>query len=218
MYHTMGTKKGSLEVICGSMFSGKTEDLMRRLRRAEFAQKKVVTIKPRIDNRKSITCIVSHDGNQREAALFDHDHTLFDSILTLCSDPEISVVGIDEVQFFSIAFITPLIQMVLEGKRVITAGLDLDFKGEPFVSTALLLAHADYITKHKAICVICGADAHHTQRLIDGHPARYQDPVILVGAKELYQPRCRSCFVINKNETEASPCFAESIKESAWQK
>jgi thymidine kinase len=212
---TMG--KGSLEVICGSMFSGKTEDLMRRLRRAEFAQKKVVTIKPKIDNRKSVTCIVSHDGNEREAELFDHDFTLLDSMISFCSEPEISVIGIDEVQFFSKAIIPVIEYLVKQGKRVIVAGLDLDFRGEPFETTAYLLALADYVTKHKAICVICGADAHHTQRLINNAPAAYEDPIILVGAEELYQPRCRVCFLINRSELSDFVGQAQN-RELAWQK
>lgn len=195
-------KNGSLEVICGSMFSGKTEDLMRRLRRAEFAKKQVVTIKPRIDDRKSATCIVSHDGNERKAELFNHDDQLFESVLEICNKPDIDIVGIDEVQFFSQQLI-PVIQLLVKnGKRVITAGLDLDFRGEPFATTSHLLSLADYVTKHKAICVVCGSNAHHTQRLINGLPARYEDPIIMIGAEEKYQARCRICFTINKVDND----------------
>lgn len=210
-------QKGSLEVICGSMFSGKTEDLMRRLKRAEFAQKKAVTIKPKIDNRKSLTCIVSHDGNEREAELFDHDLLFFDSMLEFCSENEVSIIGIDEIQFFSKAIIPIIEELIRQGKRVIVAGLDLDFKGEPFLTMSHLLALADYVTKHKAICVICGSDAHHTQRLINNLPAAYDDPIILVGAEELYQARCRNCFVINRPDQFLAASLHNNC-EFTWQK
>ncbi|MBL4587925.1 thymidine kinase [Candidatus Babeliales bacterium] len=199
------------------MFSGKTEDLMRRLRRAEFAKKQVITIKPRIDNRKSITCIVSHDGNEREAELFDHNDDLFDSLLEMCKKPEIDIIGIDEIQFFSQKLIPVIQSLVKAGKRVITAGLDLDFRGEPFPTTSHLLALADYVTKHKAVCIVCGSNAHHTQRLIDGAPARYEDPIIMVGSEEKYQARCRTCFTINKQDQNVYILLATKQEQPACQ-
>ncbi len=185
--------KGSLEVICGSMFSGKTEELMRRLRRAEFAKQRVVTIKHQIDDRGSYTCIVSHDGDKREAIpLVDGEESL-QALLDLAGNGA-TVVGIDEVQFFSIRVIDVIRQLVERGLRVIVSGLDLDFRGEPFGVMPTLLSIADKVTKLQAICVTCGRDAYHTQRLVNGSPAAYDDPTILVGASECYEARCRNCF------------------------
>lgn len=196
--YEQGVKKGSLEVICGSMFSGKTEDLMRRLKRAEYAKQNVVTLKHRIDNRKSSACIVSHDGQERIAFAIDHSDKMIEQILNVASAPEVDVVGIDEVQFFPTEIINVIVALIDCGKRVIVAGLDLDFRGEPFGVISNLLAIADSITKLKAICVVCGHDAQHTQRIINGRPASYEDPVILVGSAEYYEARCRNCFVIDR--------------------
>lgn len=189
--------KGILEVICGSMFSGKTEELMRRLRRAEFAKQQVLTIKHHIDDRASFTCIHSHSGQAREAVALENSSTSLQKILELARN-EITVVGIDEIQFFPKEIIPIVCELVQHGKRVIAAGLDLDFRGEPFGVLPTLLAIADNVTKLKAICVLCGQDAYHSQRLINGMPARYDDPTILVGAKECYEARCRNCFSIDR--------------------
>lgn len=192
-------KKGRLEVVCGSMFSGKTEELMRRLKRAEYAKLHVITIKHHIDKRKNqeATCIISHEGRERFAFAVGHHTVSLEKILEL-ADQKIDVIGIDEVQFFSPEIISIICRLIDAGKRVIVAGLDLDFRGEPFGIMPLLMSIADEVVKLKAICVQCGADAYYTQRLIDGQPARYDDPVILVGAEEFYEARCRDCFKIDR--------------------
>jgi thymidine kinase len=192
--------KGQLEVICGSMFSGKTEELLRRLNRAEYAKQNVLTIRHQIDQRKSKTSITSHNGRERLAFTIDNSQESLNKILELANS-NISVVGIDEVQFFPKEIVGIICQLVERGKRVVIAGLDLDFRAEPFGIMPLLLAIADHITKLKAICVLCGKDAHHTQRLVNGKPAKYTDPIILVGAEECYQARCRDCFQIDKLST-----------------
>lgn len=194
------SKKGRIEVVCGSMFSGKTEELMRRLKRAEYAQQHVITIKHHIDKRKNqeATCIISHEGRERFAFAVGQNTISLDKILEL-ADEQVDVIGIDEVQFFTPEIVQIICKLIDAGKRVIVAGLDLDFRGEPFGIMPILMSIADEVVKLKAICVQCGQDAHYTQRLIDGRPARYADPVILVGAEELYEARCRDCFQIDRN-------------------
>ena len=193
--------KGRLEVICGSMFSGKTEELMRRLRRAEYAKQRVLTIKHHIDKRYNQvpTCIVSHEGKERFAFIINDSAVGIAKILELAHN-NVDVIGIDEIQFFGKNIIPALQTMVDEGRRVIVAGLDLDFRGEPFGIVPPLMAFADDVTKLKAICVQCGHEAHHTQRLVNGEPASYDDPIVLVGAAELYEARCRNCFVIRRTQ------------------
>jgi thymidine kinase len=190
-------KKGRLEIICGSMFSGKTEELMRRLKRAEYAKQNVLTIKHKIDVRKSQTCIVSHEGKERLAFSIDNTQESMDKIFDL-ANRNIHVVGIDELHFFPTKIIGVICRLVDMGKRVICSGLDLDFRGEPFQQVTTLLAFADQVLKLKAICVECGKDAHHTQRIINGKPAKYDDPIILVGAEECYEARCRDCFIMKR--------------------
>ena len=193
-------RKGCLEVICGSMFSGKTEELMRRLKRNELAKKRVLTIKHHIDNRKNYNCIgsiTSHDGKERVAFPIDNSDESIVKIIEL-AQKDVDVVGIDEIQFFPTKIVSVLSQLVDEGKKVIVGGLDLDFRGEPFSIMPALLCLADKVLKLKAICVTCGNDAHFTQRIIDGKPARYDDPIILVGTKDYYEARCRNCFIIEK--------------------
>ena len=186
-------QKGRLEVICGSMFSGKTEELMRRLRRSEYAKLQVITIKHAIDNRGAFSCIISHNGEKREAhPITDCDEGL--SMLSKLVNEPVDVIGIDEIQFFSQETIRVIQQLVAAGKRIIVSGLDLDFRGEPFGIVPTLMALADDVVKLRAICMCCGADAFQTQRLVDGKPARYDDETICVGAKELYEARCRTCF------------------------
>jgi thymidine kinase len=189
--------KGRLEVVCGSMFSGKTEELMRRLRRAELAKQSVLTIKHYIDKRKSHTCLVSHDGRERDAFPLGETATGIEKIIEL-ANRNISVIGIDEIQFFPIEIVEIVRTLVEQGKRVIAAGLDLDFKGEPFGIMPALMALADDVTKFHAICSLCGKEAMHTQRLVNGQPAKYDDPLILIGASECYEARCRNCFSIDK--------------------
>ena len=201
--------KGSLEVICGSMFSGKTEELMRRLRRAEYAKQNVLTIKHHFDTRKSQTYLVSHNGDKREALPMGDSHSNLEKIIDL-STKNIQVVGIDEVQFFPAKIINIINILIDHGKRVVVAGLDLDFRGRPFGVMPTLLAYADHVTKLKAICVKCGKDAHFSQRIIDGKPARYYDPVILIGAEEFYEARCRNCFMIKYAPPQFEPAISIS--------
>lgn len=191
----MTTHKGSLEVVCGPMFSGKSEELMRRLRRAKIARQNVLTFKHFYDNRHSLTYVVSHDGNKLEAEPL----TAVGDILALVTKQEITVIGIDEVQFFPNDIIPVICQLVQHGKRVIVAGLDLDFRGVPFGCMPTLMAIADKVTKLQAICTECGVDAHFTQRLVNGKPARYNDPIILIGAQEAYEARCRGCYSIDQH-------------------
>ncbi|GIK72769.1 MAG: thymidine kinase [Chloroflexota bacterium] len=183
---------GSLELICGSMFSGKTEELLRRIRRAEIARKKVQIFKPAIDNRYGLERVASHNGVVRENAIVvSCAQEILDRI-----EPDTEVVAIDEVQFFDDAVAHVADLLAGRGLRVIAAGLDQDFRGEPFGPISTLMALAEYVDKLQAICVVCGAPASRTQRLIDGRPARFDDPVILVGGSESYEARCRNCHEV----------------------
>ncbi|WP_167262043.1 thymidine kinase [Alkalibacillus almallahensis] len=177
---------GWLEVICGSMFSGKSEELIRRVRRATYGNLNVRVFKPAIDNRYEEESIVSHNGNSIIARPIDDVQDIYDNI-----DDNVDMVGIDEVQFFDDQVIEVAQYLADQGVRVIVAGLDQDFRGEPFGALPQLLSMAENVTKLNAICPYCGSPASRTQRLIDGKPASYDDPVILVGASESYEPRCR---------------------------
>ncbi len=188
---------GRLEVVCGSMFSGKTEELLRRLRRAEIAKRRVLTIKNNIDTRNATTIITSHNGTHREAHTLENTPAMVKMITKMAETAD--VIGIDEIQFFSAEIIPAIRTLVSQGKKIMVAGLDLDFRGEPFQTVATLLALADEITKLAAICMSCGETAHYTQRIINGAPASYYDPIILVGAAEFYEARCRACFVLRDN-------------------
>ena len=183
---------GWIELICGSMFSGKTEELLRRVRRAEIARQKVQLFKPAIDDRYGAARIASHNGLARDNAVVVRNAQ---EILQLV-DPDTNVVAIDEVQFFDWTIADVCNELADRGVRVICAGLDTDFRGEPFGPVPLLLAQAEHVDKLHAICVRCGAEASRTQRLIDGRPARYDDPIILVGADEVYEARCRRCHEV----------------------
>ncbi len=181
------------------MFSGKTEELMRRLRRAEYAKQNALTIKHQIDKRKSTKCIVSHNNQKREAFPFDGSQECINHIIALANESSVSIVAFDEIQFFPKEIMEVVFSLINLGKRVITTGLDLDFRGEPFGIMPTLMAVADHVLKLKAICVKCGRDAHHSQRIINGEPAKYNDPIIMVGAEECYEARCRNCFEIDQN-------------------
>ena len=182
---------GSIEVICGSMFSGKTEELIRRVRRASIARQKVQVFKPILDDRYEVEKVSSHDGLHLEAV------TVRDArqILSLV-EGDTTVIAIDEVQFFDWTIADVCEELANRGKRVILAGLDMDFRGEPFGPMPLLMAQAESVEKLQAICVVCGAPASRTQRLINSQPANYDDPVILVGASEVYEARCRQCHEV----------------------
>jgi thymidine kinase len=182
---------GTLEIICGSMFSGKSEELIRRLRRAEFAQQKIQVFKPEIDNRTTTDHIHAHSGYKLIARALAAPEQLFDYI-----QEDTHVIGIDEIQFFPSSIINVVIALINQNKRVIAAGLDLDFRGQPFGCMPTLMAIADSVSKLSAICMCCGKDAHFTQRLVNGNPAKFNDPLIVIGAQECYQARCRSCYKI----------------------
>jgi thymidine kinase len=186
-------KKGILEVICGPMFSGKSEELIRRLRRAKIAQQKVVSFNPHSDTRTALHSISSHNGTSLEAITISNPLTIPNHV-----NFDVEVVGIDEVQFFSPEIINVVFDLVEQGKRVIVSGLNLDFKGVPFGTIPTFMAIADTITKLSAICILCGSDAYLSQRIVDGVPAKYDDPIVKPGAEEAYQARCRSCHIIDK--------------------
>ncbi|MCX7904630.1 MAG: thymidine kinase [Caloramator sp.] len=184
---------GWIEMIVGPMYSGKSEELIRRIKRAKIARQKVQVFKPSIDNRYSITEVVSHNGDKEGA--YSVDSAI--EILTLVSE-DTDVIAIDEVQFFDDEIVEVCKKLADRGKRVICAGLDLDFRGEPFGPVPKLLAIAEFVDKIQAICVVCGNPATRTQRLINGKPAKYSDPIVLVGAKEAYEARCRKCHIVLK--------------------
>lgn len=188
---------GRLEVICGSMFSGKSEELIRRVRRSEYAKLNTQLFKHSSDNRKTITHVHAHSGDKLAACAV----ATAQEILSLILDTT-HVIGIDEVQFFSPDIILVIDSLVYAGKRVIVAGLDLDFRGIPFGNMPTLMALADDVTKLKAVCMVSGKDAHVSQRLINGKPAKHTDPIILIGAQESYEARSRACHEIDRKPLE----------------
>lgn len=188
-------RSGLIEVICGSMFCGKTEELIRRVRRAMIAKQKVQVFKPLIDDRFAIERVTSHSGQNLDAHPISSP-TEIDSLLL----HDTTVVAIDEVQFFDSSIVGVVDALAERGLRVILAGLDMDFRGECFGSMPELLCRAEEVTKLHAICVVCGEQASRTQRLVNGRPARYDDPIILVGAQEVYEARCREHHVVTRDE------------------
>ena len=179
-------QKGWIEVICGPMFAGKSEELIRRVKTLSYAHQKIIAFKPAIDNRYDKSAIASHDGEKYQAFAIKSA----EDILPLV-ESDVQVVAIDEVQFFKDSIVSICESLADRGVRVIVAGLDTDFRGEPFGVMPLLLARAEFVTKLSAACTVCGCAATRTQRLVDGKPANYDDPIILVGAKESYEARCR---------------------------
>ncbi|MCS6835071.1 MAG: thymidine kinase [Anaerolineae bacterium] len=182
---------GRIEVICGSMFSGKTEELIRRIRRASIAHQTVQVFKPCLDDRYGIENVTSHNGQKTEAQPVSQAADILQAL-----KPETTVVAIDEAQFFDHEIVQVAQKLAYSGLRVIIAGLDMDFRGEPFGAMPHLLCIAEEVTKLQAICVICGNLASHTQRLVNHQPAHYNDPVILVGALESYEARCRQHHIV----------------------
>ncbi len=190
---------GSIEVICGSMFSGKSEELIRRVRRVQIARKKVEIFKPMIDNRYHVQYIYSHNGSKVEATCIEHSGDILEQI-----KQDSDVIAIDEAQFFDEEIIQVCQLLADKGKRVIVAGLDQDFRGEPFGPMPELLAIAEYVDKLHAICMVCGRSATRTQRLVNGKPADYHDPTILIGAKESYEARCRQHHQVTNKRKDKS--------------
>jgi thymidine kinase len=183
LFHNTHHNLGSIEVICGSMFSGKSEELIRRLRRAQIAKQRVQIFKPRLDNRFSEDHIVSHSDMKMKSELVAAAPEILAQL-----EGETQVVGIDEAQFFDLDLVTVCNQMADMGKRVIVAGLDQDYRARPFDPMPQLLAVAEYITKTLAICVRCGASANRTQRL------HANAELLMIGGNGSYEARCRACF------------------------
>ena len=184
-------QKGWLEVITGPMFAGKSEELIRRVKTLSYTKMKIIAFKPAIDDRYDKTAIASHDGAKYEAYAIKNAQ----SILELVKQ-DTQVVAIDEIQFFDMSIVKICEELADRGIRVIAAGLDLDFKGEPFGPMPELLTRAEFVTKLSAVCTVCGCAATRTQRLIDGKPADFNDPIIKVGAKENYEARCRKHHIV----------------------
>lgn len=177
---------GSVEVICGSMFSGKTDELIRRLVRATIAKQKVQVFKPAIDVRYAVEKVTSHAGSNYDAIPVEKAADIRSKL-----DHDTTVVAIDEAQFLDAEVVTIARELADKGIRVLVAGLDQDFRGEPFGPMPELMSLAERVDKLHAICMVCGDEASRTQRLVNGKPARYDDPVVIVGASELYEARCR---------------------------
>ena len=184
-------RPGWIEIVTGPMFAGKSEELIRRIKRLEYAKKKVLVFRPRIDNRYSLDEVVSHSNNRRKSIVIDAAK----DILPFISEDTYAVV-IDEIQFLDHELIPLSEHLANIGIRVILGGLDSDFRGEPFDVTSEMMARAEFVTKLTAICVRCGSPATKTQRIVNGKPAHYLDPIVVVGAAEAYEPRCRHCHEV----------------------
>jgi thymidine kinase len=186
------TSSGCIEVIAGVMFSGKSEELLRRVRRAVIAKKRVQVFKSHLDDRyRGVHSVTTHDGIGVEAQPVDAAGRIMERVR-----PDTHVVAIDEVQFLDEGIVAVATALADRGVRVIIAGTDTDFRGEPFGSMPELMAVAEFVSKLHAICVVCGEPACRNQRLIDGRPALYDSPTIMVGGSESYEARCRSCHAV----------------------
>ena len=185
---------GWIEVIAGVMFSGKSEELLRRLRRAVIARKRIQLFKSHLDDRYAgMFAVSSHDGRTSDAIPVDSSAQIASRI-----DPTAQVIAVDEAQFLDAGIVPLATSLAARGRRVILAGTDTDFRGEPFGAMPQLMAVAELVDKLHAICVVCGAPASRNQRLIGGRPARWDSPVIMVGARESYEARCRHCHEIGR--------------------
>ncbi len=196
MYH--GTRPGWIEVITGVMFSGKSEELIRRVRRAIIARRRVQVFKSHLDARYAgLYTVSTHDGRELEATPVDSAAEIFRQVR-----PDTELVAIDEAQFLDPEVVTVASALAARGVRVVLAGTDTDFRGEPFGAMGNLLAIAESVDKLQAICVICGDLATRNQRLVDGKPARYDSPTILVGGREAYEARCRHCHRVPRRDED----------------
>jgi len=182
------SKDGWIEVITGSMYAGKSEELIRRIKRLEYAKTNFEVFRPAIDNRYSETEVASHSGQKYVSHIINNAMEILDHI-----DYHTQAVCVDEVQFLGEDFVAIADDLADRGVRVICAGLDRDFRGEPFGIMPQLITKAEFVQKLTAICAVCGSPATRTQRLINGEAADFEDPIILVGAVEAYEPRCRHC-------------------------
>lgn len=189
MYHQY--KDGYVEVIAGCMFAGKTEELIRRINTLKYANKEILVFRIKLDTRYSETAIVSHSGTSVNAISIDKAREILDHV-TESTD----VVAIDEVQFFDDEIVELCDYLAKRGIRVMVAGLDMDFRGEPFGVIPKLMTTAEFVTKLTAVCTVCGAPATRSQRLVNGLPAKYDDPIVLVGASEDYEARCRHDHIV----------------------
>lgn len=189
MYRTY--YEGYLEVISGCMFAGKTEELIRRINVLQYAKKNILVFKPKIDNRYNDDSVTSHQGASVKSINISNAIEIFDYVTD-----ETEVVAIDEVQFFDDKIVGICDYLANKGIRVMVAGLDTDFRGEPFGVMPRLITTAEFVTKLTAVCTNCGAPATRTFRVIEGKPADYNDPIILVGASESYEARCRHCHIV----------------------
>lgn len=189
---------GSLTVVCGSMYAGKSEELIRLARRSLYAKKRVQVFKPSIDDRYHQTMVVSHMGIQHEADTAKNVEELRTKVRK-----DTQVLLIEEVQFFDAKIVDFCVEMADRGVDVICAGLDQDFRRQPFGPMPDLLAVADEVVKLRAICMKCGATASHTYRMVNGKPAHWDDPIVLIGATESYEARCRNCFEIRKGRKKS---------------
>ena len=196
-------REGTVEVISGCMFAGKTEELIRRIKVFEFAHKNILVFKPVIDDRYSATEVVSHAGSSVSSIVISSAKEILEHV-----KEDTEVVAIDEAQFFDEDIIEVCNLLAGKGKRVVLAGLDTDFRGEPFGPMATLITQAEFVTKLTAVCTKCGAPATRTQRLVNGRPASYDDPTILVGASENYEARCRHCHEV--------PNRPQRLGEQTW--
>ncbi len=187
----LNQKDGWIEVICGPMFAGKTEELLRRVKRLEYAKKNIIVFKPLIDNRYAANEVVSHNNNRTRSVNISYARQILDYV-----NKDTEVVAVDEIQFLDGEAVQICEFLASKGIRVIVSGLDKDFRGEPFSFMPKLLAMAEYVTKLTAICVVCGIPATRTQRMVNGKPAKYNDPIVLIGAEESYEARCRSCHKV----------------------
>jgi thymidine kinase len=190
---------GHVTVITGSMFAGKSEELIRLARRSLYAKKRVQVFKPSVDTRYDEAMVVTHMGVKHEAIPASNVKDLTSKI-----DPKTEVILIEEAQFFDDSLVPLVVDLADKGREVICAGLDQDFRREPFGPMPQLLAVADHVIKLRAICMNCGAPASHTYRMIDGKPAHWEDPIVLIGAMESYEARCRACYRIRKGRRKNS--------------
>ena len=187
-------KFGWIECICGSMFSGKSEELLRRIKRDVIAKQKVLLFKPSIDNRYDENRVSTHNGNSYDSISIEKSS----DILNFVKDTKYDIIGIDEIQFFDNDIVKIINKLADDGIRVIVAGLDMDFKAEPFHPMPEIMAISEMVTKLHAVCNKCGKEASRSQRLINGKPAKYDDPVVVIGASESYEARCRHCHEIER--------------------